>query len=175
MIAIRPATAADAPAVAAIYAWHVAHGVATFDIEAPGADSHAARIAECTAAGWPYLVAVADADVLGYAYAVQFRPRAAYRHTAEDSIYIRHDRRGAGIGRRLLGALLAASAAAGFRQMIAATGGPEPASLGLHRALGFREVGRLDAVGYKFGRWLDVVYLQRAIAETEAGGGSSGT
>lgn len=160
---LRPATPADAEAIAAIYAWHVAHGGATFDIVAPDAATHAAKIAEVTAAGWPYLVAEAGGEIFGYAYAMQIRPRAAYAHTAEDSIYIRHDARGRGLGRRLLKALLEAAAACDFRQMIAGIGDAEAASVGLHRALGFTEVGRLRGVGWKFGRWMDVVYMQRPL------------
>ncbi len=157
---LRPATAADADAIAAIYAWHVARGTASFDTVAPDAAVHAAKITEVHAAGWPFLVAEADGELLGYAYATQIRPRAAYARTAEDSIYIRHDARGRGLGRLLLSALLDAARGCGFRQMIAVIGGGEPASVGLHTALGFTEVGRLRDVGWKFERWLDVVYMQ---------------
>jgi L-amino acid N-acyltransferase YncA len=160
---IRPAAAADAEAIAAIYAWHVANGTASFDTVAPEAATHAARITDVTAAGWPYIVAEAGGALLGYAYATQIRPRAAYARTAEDSIYIHHDARGRGIGRQLLTALIESARACGFRQMIAVIGDGEPASMGLHGALGFVEVGRLRTVGWKFERWLDVVYMQKAL------------
>ncbi|KPF62646.1 GCN5 family acetyltransferase [alpha proteobacterium AAP81b] len=160
---LRPATPADADAIAAIYAWHVAHGGATFDTVAPDAAAHAGKIGEVAAAGWPYLVAEDGGEILGYAYATQIRPRAAYAHTAEDSIYIRHDARGRGLGRTLLTALLDAAVACDFRQMIAVIGDAEAASVGLHAAHGFVEVGRLRAVGWKFGRWMDVVYMQRPL------------
>ena len=112
-------------------------------------------------ADWPYLVAEEDGEVAGYAYATQIRPRAAYRFTAEDSIYVHPDHLRRGVGRALLEALMQRSAECGFRTMIAVVGGAEPASVALHEALGFREVGRLKGVGFKFGRWLDSVYLQR--------------
>lgn len=178
---IRPATPADADAIAAIYAEAVATGTATFDTVAPDAIAQAAKIAEVTAAGWPWLVAEAEGAILGYAYATQIRPRAAYAHTAEDSLYVRGDCQGRGVGRRLLATLLDVSAAAGFRQMIAVIGDAWPPSATLHRALGFREVGRLEQVGFKFGRWLDVLYMQRGIGGAGdrggagGGGGSSGT
>ena len=100
-------------------------------------------------------------EVVGYAYATQMRPRAAYRFTAEDSIYVHPDRQRRGTGRALLETLVERSAACGFRTMIAVVGGAEPASIALHEGLGFRQVGRLTRVGFKFGRWLDSVYLQR--------------
>jgi L-amino acid N-acyltransferase YncA len=165
MIAIRPARPDDAATIAAIYRHNVDHGTATFDTEAPDPAATAAKIAQVAAAGWPWLVGVAGAEIIGYAYATQIRPRAAYLHTAENSIYLAPHATGRGHGRALLTALLAASTAAGFRQMIAVIGDAAPASMALHRALGFREVGRLTAVGWKFGRWLDVVYMQRALGE----------
>ncbi len=162
---IRPATADDARAIAAIYAWHVANGTGSFDTVAPDAAGQATRIREVAAAGWPWLVAVdaAAGELLGYAYATRFRPRAAYARTAENSIYVRHDARGRGVGRALLAALLKAAGECGFRQMIAVIGGGEPASMALHAALGFAPAGRLQRVGWKFGRWLDVVYMQKAL------------
>lgn len=162
---IVPATPADAPAIAAIYAHHVRHGTATFETVPPDAAEITARMVEGQAAGWPWLVAhsLDNGEIAGYAYAAQFRPRAAFRHACEDSIYLRHDRLGQGLGTALLAALIDAAEASGFRQMIAGITGSEPASIALHARAGFREVGRLASVGWKHGRWLDVVYLQRAL------------
>jgi phosphinothricin acetyltransferase len=111
----------------------------------------------------PFLVAEAGDRVAGYAYATQFRDRAAYRFTCEDSIYVHPDMMGRGVGRTLLEALMERSAGFGFRAMIAVIGGAEPASIALHAKCGFDEVGRLKAVGFKFDRWLDSVYMQRSI------------
>ncbi len=160
---IVPATLADAPAVAAIYAHHVAHGTASFETEAPGAEEMAARMAKVLEAGSPWLVARHDGEVVGFAYAAQFRDRPAYGFACENSVYIRHDRRGEGIGRALLALLIVAAERAGFRQMIAVIGGAEPASIRLHAALGFAEAGRMQGVGRKHGRWLDTLYMQRAL------------
>ncbi|MFO6447473.1 N-acetyltransferase family protein [Erythrobacter sp. NE805] len=158
--AIRPASADDAQAIAAIYAWHVANGTGTFDIEAPKAAAWAGKIADFAAKGWPFLVAEGEGAVLGYAYAARFRDRAAYARTCEDSIYIAHEARGQGIGTVLLAALITAARTAGFEQMIAVVGGGEPASVALHAKCGFAHAGRLARVGHKFGRVLDTVYMQ---------------
>lgn len=161
---IRPATRADAAAIAAIYAHHVLYGTATFETVPPGAAEMTARVAEGLDAGWPWLVAdESDGAIAGYAYAAQFRPRAAFRHACEDSIYLRHDRLGQGIGTALLAALIEAAQVSGFRQMIAGITGGETASIAMHARAGFREVGRLAGVGHKGGRWLDLVYMQRAL------------
>lgn len=162
-LTIRAALPDDAPAIAAIYAHHVAHGTATFDTVAPDAAQMAAKVAEFAARGLPFLVAEHDGRVVGYAYAGRFRDRAAYAGTCENSIYLDQALRGQGIGTALLGALIAAAEAAGFRQMIAVIGGGEPASIRLHARLGFADAGRMRAVGRKFGRWLDTVYMQRAL------------
>jgi phosphinothricin acetyltransferase len=160
---IRDAAACDADAIAAIYGHHVLHGTASYDVEPPIADFHREKIASIVASGWPFLVAEQEGEVTGYAYATQIRPRAAYRFTAEDSIYVHPARQRQGIGRALLQALIDRSAHCGFRTMIAVIGGAEPASIALHEALGFKEVGRLRGVGFKFGRWLDNVYMQRPL------------
>lgn len=160
---IRPATEADATAVAAIYAHHVAHGTASFDTEARSVADTTAKIVECRARGWPFLIFESDGEVSAYAYATQFRDRPAYRFACEDSIYVRHDRHGRGIGSALLTALIAAAEVASFRQMIAVIGGGEPASVALHAKGGFAHAGRMQSVGRKFGRWLDTVYMQRAL------------
>ena len=166
---IRDAAETDAQAIAAIYAHHVLHGTASYDIEPPPAEFHRDKIRSVVDAGWPFLVAEEDGEVAGYAYATQMRPRAAYRFTAEDSIYVHPARMRRGVGRTLLSALIERSARCGFHAMIAVIGGAEPASIGLHSALGFTEAGRLRAVGFKFGRWLDSVYMQRDIAAGDRG------
>jgi L-amino acid N-acyltransferase YncA len=162
---VRPATAADAPALAAIYGPEVLHGTASFETEAPDATEMAARLARVQSHGWPWLVAEVDGAVLGYAYASQFRDRPAYAHTAENSVYVAASARGRGIGLALLEALFTAARAAGFEQMIAVVGDAagNTASLALHTRAGFRPVGRLEGVGCKFGRLLDVAYLQRSL------------
>ena len=160
---IRPALEPDATAVATIYAYHVAHGTASFDTEPRSEEETAARIAQCEAKGWPFLVAARDGRVVGYAYATQFRDRPAYSSTCENSIYVAPGNMGQGIGTRLLSSLVEACERAGFRQMIAVVGGAEPASIAIHLKAGFREAGRMKSVGRKHGRWLDTVYLQLAL------------
>ena len=163
---IELATGAAAAEIAAIYAYHVIHGTATFEIEPPDAAEIAARMENLRAAGMPWLVARDAAGALvGYAYAGPFRTRAAYRDTAENSVYIRHDKLGQGLGTALLTALLAACEDCGVRQVIAAIAGTEPASIALHARAGFVEVGRLRSVGRKHGKWIDVLYMQRALGE----------
>lgn len=161
---IRPVRPADASAIAAIYAHHVLHGTASYETVPPDDEEMQQRIARVTTAGWPWLVAEDAAGALqGYAYASQFRDRAAYRFVCEDSIYIRADCRGQGVGRALLKALIAACTNAGFRQMIAVIGGAEPASEALHARHGFEFAGRLAGIGRKHGRWLDTLYMQRQL------------
>ncbi|MGH6658942.1 MAG: GNAT family N-acetyltransferase [Sphingomicrobium sp.] len=164
-VVIRAATPADAPAIAAIYDHHVRTGTASFDNEGPSAAEWADKITSVTARGWPFLVAEADGEVAGHAYATQFRDRAAYARTCEDSIYVHPGHIGKGVGRALIEQLIAAARACGFEQMIAVIGGGEPASVALHERLGFVERGRMRAVGYKFGRRLDTVYLQLGLAD----------
>lgn len=166
-IAIRTATAQDAEAVRAIYAFHVAHGTATFDTEAPDRAFWADKIAAVQARGWPFLAAECDDAVVGYAYATQFRDRAAYARTCEDSIYIAEAMRGQGLGRVLLAGLIGAARAAGFEQMIAVIGGGEPASVAVHTRAGFVQAGRMRNVGFKFGRRLDTVYLQKDLTQPD--------
>lgn len=160
---IRPAAPADASAIAAIYAHHVRHGTASFEIEPPTADFWIDKITAVTARNWPFLVAEDAGDVLGYAYATQFRDRAAYVRTCENSIYIRPGMIGRGIGTILIDALVEAAAASGFHEMIAVIGGGEPASVALHAKAGFRHAGRMERVGEKFGRLLDTVYMQKSL------------
>lgn len=160
---IRPFAPEDAVAAAAIYAHHVLHGSATYETEPPTPEQMGERLGGIAANGWPVLVAERDGVVVGYAYASQFRPRPAYAYACEDSIYVAAEERGHGIGRALLTALLGAAEAVGFRQMVAVIGGAEPASAALHQSLGFREVGRLPGLGWKHGRWLDSLYMQREL------------
>jgi phosphinothricin acetyltransferase len=165
MLHIRAALPQDIPAVAAIYAHAVEHGTASFELEPPTEAEIARRREALVESGYPYLAAELDGRVAGYAYAAAYRSRPAYRWTVEDSIYVAPDLQRRGVGRALLGNLIAASARAGFRQMIAVIGDSprqEP-SIALHAALGFRLVGTLDAVGFKHGRWLDTVLMQRAL------------
>jgi phosphinothricin acetyltransferase len=164
---IRDATDEDAAAIAAIYAHHVLHGTATYDIEPPSTEEILAKLRHIYAAGWPFLVANVDGEVAGYAYATQFRDRAAYRFACENSIYVAADRMRRGIGRALLSELIDRSSACGFQTMVAVVGGAEPGSIALHAALGFEEAGRLKRVGFKFDSWLDSVYMQRALPRSE--------
>ena len=161
---IRPSTDADLAAIAAIYAHHVRHGTGTFELDVPDAAEMAARRAAVLGNGLPWLVAEQDGSTMGYAYANHFRPRRAYRFCLEDSIYLAPEATGRGIGRLLLAELLAQCTAAGARQMLAVIGDAANAgSVGVHRALGFAHTGVLKAAGWKFGRWLDVVLMQRAL------------
>jgi L-amino acid N-acyltransferase YncA len=157
---IRDASPADGKAIAGIYAHHVQHGIASFDTIPPSAAQWRKKIGAIRALGWPFLVVERDKRVVAYAYASQFRDRPAYSGTCENSVYVAPDQIGQGVGSSVMQALIARSADCGFRQMIAVVGGPEPASVGLHRKLGFVEAGRMRNVGYKFGRLLDTVYLQ---------------
>ena len=163
-LSIRAAQASDIPAVARIYTHAVLHGTASFEIEPPDESEMARRQYALVERGHPYLVAEADGAVLGYAYAGPYRARPAYRWSVEDSVYIAPDAQRRGIGRALLVRLIAESEARGFRQMIAVIGdSAQVASIELHRALGFRLVGTFAAVGFKHGRWLDSVLMQRPL------------
>jgi phosphinothricin acetyltransferase len=163
-IELREAAERDFAAIAAIYAEHVRTGTATFEIEPPDPAEMVRRWREVRSRGLPYLVAVADAQVVGYAYAGPYRPRPAYRFTVEDSIYLRGDACGRGIGRSLLSQLIDDAERAGARQMIAVIGdAANAASIRVHAALGFRQIGVLKSVGNKFSRWLDVVLMQRTL------------
>ncbi len=163
-VSLRAAAAEDLDAVTAIYAHHVRTGTATFEIEPPDTREMQRRWRDITGHGLPYLVAVADGEVLGYAYAGPYRPRPAYRFTLEDSIYVHADASRRGIGRALLARLIDEAERAGARQMVAVIGDANnDPSIRLHAALGFDRVGLLSSVGNKFGRWLDVVLMQRGI------------
>ncbi len=161
---LRPSTDADVPAIAAIYAHHVRTGLASFETVPPTQEEMAHRRLEILKHGLPYLVAELGGAVAGYAYAGPYRLRPAYRFTLEDSIYVHPDHIGKGIGRLLLGALIAACEQKGYRQMIAIIGDTgNAASIGLHQAFGFEHAGTLRAVGFKFGRWVDTVLMQRSL------------
>ena len=161
---IRPSTAADLPAITAVYAHAVLHGTGTFELEPPDLAEMARRRDDVLSKGLPWLVAQAGDRVLGYAYANHFRPRLAYRFCLEDSIYLHEDARGQGVGRLLLAELVSRCEAAGARQMLAVIGdAANLGSVGVHAALGFEHSGVLKAAGWKFDRWLDVVLMQRAL------------
>ena len=161
---IRAIVDGDLPAVVAIYAHHVANSLGTFETEPPDTQEMRARYMDIVQAGLPYLVAERDGRVAGYAYANQFRPRAAYRSTVEDSVYVSHDAIGLGIGQALLNELIERCTAMGLRQMLAIIGDSQnAASIGAHRACGFSYVGVMTSVGRKFDRWVDVVIMQRSL------------
>lgn len=163
--ALRPCAAVDIPAITAIYAHYVRSSLATFDEVAPTEAEMSRRHSELAAARLPFLVAVDDRDApLGFAHAAYFRPRSAYRFTLEDSIYVAPAVTRRGIGRALLAALVELCAAQGYRQMMAMIGDSgNAASIGLHAQAGFVRAGLLPAVGFKLGRWVDCVVMQRAL------------
>jgi L-amino acid N-acyltransferase YncA len=161
---IRPAEEKDAEALAAIYGHHVLHGFGTFEEVPPGAAEIDQRRQAIVARGLPYLLAEEDDKVLGFAYAAPFRLRAAYRYTAEDSVYIAPEAHRKGVGRAVLSAVLDACAELGLRQIVAVIGDSENAgSIGLHSALGFEPIGVAKGFGYKKGRWVDLVLMQKAL------------
>ena len=162
-VAIRPTAEADLAAVQAIYAHHVATGTASFELEPPDLEEIRRRWSALVSGGYPHLVAADGAKVLGYAYAGAYRPRPAYRHAVEDSVYVDAAAHGRGIGRALLARLIDECERRGFRQMVAVIGDNVPASIALHASLGFVHAGRLVAVGFKFSRWCDSTLMQRPL------------
>ncbi len=161
---LRDATADDIEPMREIYAHHVLHGLGTFEEIPPDAAAMVERVAGVRALGLPWIVAESAGRLIGYAYASTFRPRSAYRFTAEDTIYVAPGHAGRGVGRALLTEILERSARLGVRQMTAAIGDSgNAASIGLHRACGFEVAGVLRAIGFKHGRWVDVVLMQRAL------------
>ena len=161
---LRPASKADLAEVQSIYAHHVLHGTGTFEEVPPSIEEICARWTGITSRSWPWLVTTDATGVTGYAYYAQIRDRSAYRFTAETSVYVRDDVRGQGVGKALVVALIAHAEAAGFRQLVAVIGDSDNAgSIGVHSSLGFVRAGVLRASGAKFGRWLDTVYMQRAL------------
>ncbi len=161
---VRAVTDADLPAVAGIFAHYVRRSVATFEEDPPSAAAWRRKRDEIAARGLPFLVAEAGGQVAGYAYATAWRDKPGYRHTAEDTVYVAPDSTGHGLGRSLLEAVIEQCARAGIRQLVAVVADTGiPASLALHRACGFVEAGRLRAVGWKHGRWIDTVLMQRPL------------
>jgi phosphinothricin acetyltransferase len=165
----RDSQGADLIHIHAIYAHHVLHGLASFEEVAPSLDEMAARRRDVLVKGLPHVVAKVDGVVLGYAYANHYRPRSAYRFTLEDSVYIGKDAIGRGIGRQLLAHIIERCGSLGYRQMIAVIGdsGHKP-SIGLHEQAGFRRIGILPSVGFKFDRWVDSVLMQRPLGLGDA-------
>ncbi|GJD95585.1 GNAT family N-acetyltransferase [Methylobacterium iners] len=169
-LSIRDAGIDDLAAIAEIYRPHVLHGSATFETVPPSAAEMAARREAILAAGLPYLVAERDGRLLGYAYAGPYRARPAYRHTVENSVYVREGSGRQGAGGALLAALVARCEAGPWRQMVAVIGdSANAASIALHARHGFRVVGTLEAVGFKHGRWVDTVLMQRALGAGAGG------
>ena len=163
---IRPATRQDLAAVTAIYAHHVLNGTGTFETDPPSESEMTQRWQDVQHNGLPYLVAESDGRVLGYAYANWFKPRPAYRFSAEDSIYLHPDAVGKGLGALLLNELLVQLEALGVRQVLAVIGDSNNmGSVGVHHKLGFERIGVMSSVGWKFGRWLDVVLMQKTLGE----------
>ena len=163
---VRDALPADAAGCQAIYAHHVLRGAGTFEEVAPTVEDMARRMADVTGRGLPWLVAEEDGAVRGFAYAAPFRLRAAYRYTVEDSIYLAADATGRGLGRRLLGDVIARCEAMGLRQIVAVIGdSANAASIGVHGACGFEHRGVTPALGFKHGRFVDVVWMQRALGD----------
>jgi phosphinothricin acetyltransferase len=161
---IRQALPADAADIASIYRHHVLHGTGTFEEEPPTTVDMEQRLTNVLERSWPWLIAEQDGAIAGYAYAAQFRDRPAYRFAGEDSIYVHPDHVGAGVGGALLDRLMEASRQAGFQRLFAVIGDSDNrASIRLHARAGFEQCGLLDKAGFKFGRYLDVVFMQREI------------
>lgn len=164
MPTVRSSQEHDIPSITAIYAHHVLHGTGTFEIDPPSAQDMATRRADVLAKGLPYLVAEEGGHVLGFAYCNWFKPRPAYRFSAEDSIYVADEARGRGVGRLLLDTLCAEAERAGVRKLLAVIGDSANAgSIGVHRAAGFSHVGVLRSVGWKFGAWRDIVLMEKPL------------
>ncbi len=163
---IRPSRTDDMEQVTAIYQYAVVHGSASFEVDPPDTEDMIRRRDALVGAGFPYLVADEGGTICGYAYIGAYRPRAAYRFAVEDSIYIHPDHHGRGIGTLLLGALITEAEAMGFRQMIGVIGDSQSyGSIALHRKLGFSQIGLAQSVGFKHGRWLDQVLMQRPLGD----------
>jgi len=166
---VRPATEADIPEIQSIYAHHVLHGTGTFEEVPPPVEEMLERFRKVVDHGWSWLVSVDATGVLGYAYYTQFRDRSAYRYCVEDSVYVREDVRGQGVGKALVAKLIDDATARGMRQMIAVIGDSENVgSIGVHASLGFHMVGTMRSVGVKFRQWVDVVSMQRPLGRGDA-------
>ncbi len=168
MLIIRPSTDADLPAITAIYAHHVLTGTGTFEVDPPILDDMRGRRADVLSKGLPWLVALDDGNVIGYAYCNWFKPRPAYRFSAEDSIYLSPEAAGKGVGRTLLAELMAQAQRAGVRKLIAVIGDSANAgSIAVHASAGFQPVGVLKSCGWKFDKWLDVVLMDKFLGEAD--------
>ncbi|MCC1493796.1 GNAT family N-acetyltransferase [Cognatishimia sp. F0-27] len=164
-VLVRPSRHADLDAICSIYGHEVRHGLASFEETAPDAATLGARRADILTMGLPHLVAERSGTVIGFAYAGSYRPRPAYRHTVESSVYVGREARGQGAGRALMDGVIAACEAGPWREMIAVIGNARNhGSIALHKALGFRMVGTLERVGFKHGQWVDTVLMQRSLA-----------
>ena len=164
-VVIRDSVEGDLISIQDIYAYHVEHGTASFELTAPSVSEMAQRRADIVAKHLPYLVAEIDGVVVGYAYATMYRPRPAYRFTVEDSVYVRQGLHGQGVGRGLLGAVIDRCTALGYRQMLAVIGDSSAPSVALHKAMGFVQVGLFRSVGFKFGQWRDTAMLERELGD----------
>ncbi|MBI3710945.1 MAG: N-acetyltransferase [Proteobacteria bacterium] len=166
---LRDAADADMPAIHAIYVHHVRQGLGSFEETPPDVTEMLRRRADILARSLPYLVAERDGSIVGYAYAGPYRPRSAYRFSVEDSIYVAPDAQRLGVARALLAELIQRCTALGYRQMVAVIGDSANAgSIGVHAALGFAQTALLPAIGFKFGRWVDSVFMQRALGEGQS-------
>ena len=162
-LVIRPYRPDDIPAVTKIYDHYVRETVITFETSAPDEAEMATRFATISGKGHPLLIGEMDGEVIGYAYASTYRPREAYRFTCEDSIYLAPTAVGHGVGTKMLARLIEDSSKAGLKQMLAVITAERENSIRLHLKHGFRMIGRYEALGYKFDRWLDIVHMQRAL------------
>ncbi len=163
---VRPAAAKDIPAIQAIYAHHVLHGLASFEEVPPSVEEMRRRFDEVTGQGLPYLALEIAGELLGYGYCTLYRTRSAYRYALEDSVYVKEGSQGKGIGKALLAELIARCTALNYRQIIAVIGdSANAASIGLHASLGFVRAGNLRSTGFKFGRWVDSVLMQLPLGE----------
>jgi len=168
-VQVRPATPEDLPAIQSIYAHHVLHGLASFEETPPSVDELRRRYDDVRARGLPYLAADFGGTLVGYGYCAPYRSRSAYRYSLEDSVYVRSGSEGRGVGGALLGALIQGCEALGYRQLIAVIGdSANAASINLHAAFGFVRVGTLRSAGFKFGRWVDSVLMQRPLGAGDA-------
>jgi phosphinothricin acetyltransferase len=166
---VRPATRQDVAAIHSIYSHYVLHGLATFEEEPPSLEELGRRLDEVLRRGLPWLVADFGGTIAGYGYCAPYRTRSAYRYALEDSVYVREDMQGRGVGTALLVELIRRCEALGYRQLVAVIGdSAHAASINLHAALGFLRVGTLRSVGFKFGRWVDSVIMQRPLGPGDA-------
>lgn|SRR5512146_206874 len=165
----RPATPADLGAIHAIYAHHVLNGLASFEETPPAPEEMRRRFDDVVGRGLPFLALELEGEVAGYGYCAPYRARSAYRYALEDSVYVRSDRVGRGVGRAILGELIGRAAGLGYRQLVAVIGdSANTASIALHASQGFLRVGTLRSVGFKFGRWVDSVIMQRPLGQGDA-------